>query len=90
MKKQERSVNSKCDFLTLNSVNKTKTHLYHKISNLIFFLEIPEKKNGIRDKKEAKKQLVKVADLIVSTIFTTISFSSLDFLSVKAVALYGN
>lgn len=48
------------------------------------------KKNGIRDKKEAKKQLVKVADLIVSTIFTTISFSSLDFLSVKAVALYGN
>lgn len=41
-------------------------------------------------KKEAKKQLVKVADLIVSTIYKTISFSSLDFLSVKAVALYGN
>ena len=59
MKKQERSVNSKCDFLTLNSVNKTKTHLYHKISNLIFFLEIPEKKKWNQRQKGGEETACK-------------------------------
>ena len=57
MKKQEHSVNLPCDFLTLNSVNKTKTHLFHKISNLISFLRFQQNKMESEEDKKRRNSL---------------------------------